>query len=106
MSSGSSTLTSSLGDPGTRWYHVRLPRADTFSTWTPGSAVQTLATRRPHGKRKLSSECPVGLRMVMFRFRDVHPDGPCSCGLLAAHHLAGGTIAAPNWAGVLGHGNP
>ena len=37
-------------DPGTRWYRVRLPRADTFSTWTPGSAVVTLATSSPNGK--------------------------------------------------------
>ena len=41
---------SPVRDPGTRWYRVRLPRADTFSTWTPGSAVVTLATSSPNGK--------------------------------------------------------
>ena len=51
-----------LRDPGGRWYHVRLPRADTFSTWTPGSAVITLATRGPNGKRELV------LRRVRGRF--------------------------------------
>ena len=38
------------GDPGTRWYRVHLPRADTFSTWAPGSAVVTLAIPSPNGK--------------------------------------------------------
>ena len=47
-------LSAAVRDPGTRWYRVRLPRADTFSTWTPGSAVLTLATRRPHGKAKFA----------------------------------------------------
>jgi hypothetical protein len=45
-------------DPGTRWYRVRLPRADTFSTWTPGSAVVTLATSSPNGKAEFGGSTP------------------------------------------------
>jgi len=48
------------GDPGTRWYRVRLPRADTFSTWTPGSAVVTLATSGPNGKAEFGGSTPAG----------------------------------------------
>src|SRR6185437_17153159 len=48
------------GDPGTRWYRVRLPRADTFSTWTPGSAVVTLATSSPNGKAEFGGATPAG----------------------------------------------
>ena len=48
------------GDPGTRWYRARLPRADTFSTKAPGPAFLTLAIRRLLGKvtfRVLTAEC-------------------------------------------------
>src|SRR6202034_2609900 len=47
---------------GDRWCRVRLPRADTFSTWTPGSAVVTLATSSPNGKAEFGRSPPSGSR--------------------------------------------
>jgi len=52
------------GDPGTRWYRVRLPRADTFSTGAPGSAVLTLAIRRLHGKGEFVRRTPQGRSLI------------------------------------------
>ncbi len=55
------------GDPGTRWYRVRLPRADTFSTWTPGSAVVTLATSSPNGKAEFGRSFAVSSLLIPVR---------------------------------------
>ena len=58
-----------VGDPGTRWYRVRLPRADTFSTG-PRIRCRYVSDHRVPTAKRSSARGPL---VVPRRFRCVYP---------------------------------